>query len=185
MKEAVIIAGPNGSGKSTLAGQLELSAKFINADMCEKKLFSHIADKETRERQVAVAVAKEIKYNDRPLPKPAAVIGGGETTMKINIKDPGEGGPNQQFALAAAALIDGQGGTVIVGLDTDGTDGVSSQAGGLVDGFTMGAARKKKVDITDTLARFSDAVALRELQDHIITGATGTNVNDLKILLVR
>lgn len=134
---------------------------------------------------IFAAVAKEIKYNDRPLPKPAAVIGGGETTMKINIKDPGEGGPNQQFALAAAALIDGQGGTVIVGLDTDGTDGVSSQAGGLVDGFTMGAARKKKVDITDTLARFSDAVALRELQDHIITGATGTNVNDLKFLLVR
>ena len=61
MKEVVIIAGPNGSGKSTLAFQLGLSVNFINADMCEKKLFSHIEDKETRERYVAVAVAQEIK----------------------------------------------------------------------------------------------------------------------------
>lgn len=60
MKELVIIAGPNGSGKSTLAGQLDLSVQFVNADMYEKLYFSQIADKETREKQASIAVAREI-----------------------------------------------------------------------------------------------------------------------------
>ena len=60
MKEIIIIAGPNGSGKSTLAGQLNLSLQFINADMLEKTFFSHIADKETRERRASVAVVHKI-----------------------------------------------------------------------------------------------------------------------------
>lgn len=60
MKEIVVVAGPNGSGKSTLAGQLGLKC-FINADIYEKKFFSHIENSEDREKRVAVAVANEIK----------------------------------------------------------------------------------------------------------------------------
>lgn len=131
------------------------------------------------------AIAKEIKLYDRPLQKPAAIIGGGETTMKISIENPGEGGPNQQFALAAAAGIDGVAGIVITGLDTDGTDGVSNYAGGLIDGLSALTAEQKGIDITETMARYNDSAALREIGDNIITGATGTNVNDLKFLLVK
>ena len=61
MKEIVIIAGPNGSGKSTLASQLTFSGKFINADDCEKKLYANIADKNKREVQATIRVAKEIQ----------------------------------------------------------------------------------------------------------------------------
>lgn len=133
---------------------------------------------------VYAAIAKEVLLNNRPLKKPCVIIGGGETTMKIS-GDAGEGGPNQQFSLAAATWLDEIEDIVIAGIDTDGTDGVSSMAGGLVDCYTMKEARKKNIDVFDHIKRFDDTPALKALHDAIYTGATGTNVNDLKILLVR
>ena len=60
MKHLVIIAGPNGSGKSTLATQIDLAGDFINADKCEKNFLQHIKDKQAREQQATLMVAREI-----------------------------------------------------------------------------------------------------------------------------
>lgn len=103
--------------------------------------------------------------------------------MKIS-GDAGEGGPNQQFALAAATWIDQIDNVVIAGVDTDGTDGVSNLAGGIVDGMTLAIANNSNIDIFSHINKFDDTPALKALGDGIYTGATGTNVNDLKIMLV-
>ncbi|MPM85516.1 hypothetical protein SDC9_132597 [bioreactor metagenome] len=73
---------------------------------------------------------------------------------------------------------------VIAGIDTDGTDGVSNLAGGMVDCTTAKRAKEKNIDIYNYVSRFDDSVALRALDDGVLTGATGTNVNDLKLMVV-
>ncbi len=131
------------------------------------------------------SVGMEIKYNGRPLKTPAAVIIGGESMQKINIPDPGEGGPSQQLSLSAATKLKDHPGIVLCGIDTDGTDGPTDLAGGLVDSTTMQRAEEKNLDLYRYMDEFNDSVALRALGDAIRTGATGTNVNDLRVLLVR
>jgi glycerate-2-kinase len=96
----------------------------------------------------------------------------------------GTGGPNQEFAVSAALGIDGLGNVVVVGLDSDGTDGPTDVAGGLVDDQTVTRAAETGIDLYDCLAAHDVTPALRKLGDGIETGATGTNVNDLKFLLL-
>jgi glycerate 2-kinase len=150
----------------------------------ETIILSTMLEGESKEIGAAfAAIAKEILLNQRPLQIPCAVIAAGETTTKI-VGDAGEGGPNQQFALAAATWIEGWDDVVIAGIDTDGTDGFSNLAGGIVDGQTCNAARIKGIDIVKHIERFDDSPALKRLGDGVYTGATGTNVNDLKFLII-
>ena len=128
------------------------------------------------------AIAKEILLNRRPLSPPCVVIGGGETTVKIT-GEFGEGGPNQEFALGAALGIGGVGNIAIIGLDSDGTDGPTDMAGGLADDITVSRARESGIDLFSYLNRHDVTPALKKLGDAIETGATGTNVNDLKIMV--
>ncbi|NTI46304.1 DUF4147 domain-containing protein [Agrobacterium rhizogenes] len=129
------------------------------------------------------AIAREILATGRPLPMPCVLIGGGETTVTISSKA-GLGGPNQEFAVAAALELDGYENVVALGIDTDGTDGPTPHAGGLVDGSTAGTMRLQGFDLHIAL-RDHDVTNLLERTGHIITtGNTGTNVNDLKMVLV-
>lgn len=130
------------------------------------------------------AIAKEIRRNNRPLPIPAAVIGGGETTVKIQENRAGLGGPNQEFALAASLGIADAGPVVVVGFDSDGTDGPTEVAGGIVDEHTLSRARENGIDVFASLVRHDVTPVLKSLEDVVETGATGTNVNDLKFLLM-
>jgi glycerate-2-kinase len=129
------------------------------------------------------AIAKEILMYGRPLEPPCVIIGGGETTVKIS-SEPGQGGPNQEFAMGAALWIDQVGEVVIIGQDSDGTDGPTTFAGGVVDNLTAERAKQFDVDIFEALKRHDVTPALIKLKDAILTGATGTNVNDLKLMLV-
>lgn len=129
------------------------------------------------------AIAKEIQINNRPLQPPCVVIGGGETTVKIT-GEAGQGGPNQEFSLGAALWIDQIGEVVIIGLDSDGTDGPTNIAGGIVDNLTVQRATAMGIDIFSVLNRHDVAPALIKMEDAILTGATGTNVNDLKLMLI-
>lgn len=129
------------------------------------------------------AIAREIISNQRPLNPPCAVIGGGETTVKID-STAGEGGPNQEFSLAAAPGLDRIGNVVLVGIDSDGTDGPTDIAGGIVDNQTLARANDRGMDLFAALARHDVTPALKKLADEIETGATGTNVNDLKFMLI-
>ena len=131
-------------------------------------------------------IAKEVLHSGRPLKSPCVVIGGGETTVSINNNDAelGSGGPNQEFALGAAMEIGNIGNVVVVGLDTDGTDGPTDLAGGIADNYSLLNARGKGIDIFSILKKHDAATALRKLGDAIVTGNTGTNVNDLRVMVI-
>ncbi len=130
------------------------------------------------------AIAKEVRASRNPLGAPCAVIAGGETTVTIGESAVGTGGPNQEFALSAALEIQGMHNVAVLGLDTDGTDGPTTSAGGLVDGTTAERARMLALDLHQALAAHDATPCLNKLGDGVQTGHTGTNVNDLKILLV-
>ncbi len=129
------------------------------------------------------AIAKQVCHNGRPVHPPCVVIGGGETTVRID-GPAGEGGPNQEFALSAAIGIGGLSDVAVMGIDSDGTDGPTDLAGGLVDGSVADEARQMGLDLSRYLRAHDAGSALRRLSAAVVTGSTGTNVNDLKILVV-
>jgi len=130
------------------------------------------------------SIAKEILTHGRPFARPCAIIAGGENVVTVDRDAKGEGGPNQEFALAAAIGIARLSEVAVVSIDTDGSDGISEFAGGLVDGNTQSAAEEVGLDPFRGLRDHDAAGVLRAVGDGIVTGATGTNVNDLKVLLV-
>lgn len=141
------------------------------------------AQGEAREvAKVAAAIAQEIARYNRPVPKPACVILGGETT--VTLKGRGLGGRNQEIALAAAIAIDGLPTTLIAALGTDGTDGPTDAAGAIATGETIGRARSIGLKAQTHLAGNDAYHFFQLLGDLIITGPTGTNVNDLLFILV-
>jgi len=130
------------------------------------------------------AIAREVVHSGRPLGAPCCLIGGGETVVTLSVEQFGAGGPNQEFALAAAVELDGFRNVVALAVDTDGTDGPTAAAGGLVDGGTAGTARSLGIDLGSVLRNHRAMPALEALDGLVVTGATGTNVNDLKFILV-
>lgn len=111
-----------------------------------------------------------------------AFIAGGETV--VHLKGKGLGGRNQELALAAAPLIEGLEAAVFA-FGSDGTDGPTDAAGGYVDGDTMRLLREAGVDINEALSDNDAYHALKNSGGLIITGPTGTNVNDAYIVLVK
>ena len=141
---------------------------------------------ESKEFAKALAsIAKEIHGFSRPLAAPCALICGGESTVSINPQETrGQGGPNQVFALALADNLTDTLNYVGLGLDTDGTDGPTDAAGGIVDDTTSQLARERGVDINRSIRQHNAYDALARLGGLIVTGNTDTNVNDLKLLLI-
>lgn len=115
--------------------------------------------------------------------KSLAFIAGGETVVHLTGK--GLGGRNQELALAAAAGIAGLENTAVFSIGSDGTDGPTDAAGGYVDGETCAVLAKQGVLIADVLKENDAYHALQKTDGLIITGATGTNVNDLSVLLIK
>ena len=114
--------------------------------------------------------------------KKLAFLAGGETVVKLT--GTGKGGRNQELALAAAAGIDGLDGVCIFSVGSDGTDGPTDAAGGYVDGSTAGKLRELRMKIPDIL-RHNDAYhALERVDGLFFTGPTGTNVNDVAVVLL-
>ncbi|MBW1980102.1 MAG: glycerate kinase [Deltaproteobacteria bacterium] len=128
------------------------------------------------------AVARQIVQSGHPLPRPACVISGGETTVVVRGK--GKGGRNQHFALEAAFAIDGLPQICILSAGTDGTDGPTDAAGAVVDGSTISRARAKNLDARAFLENNDSYHFFKNLGDLVMTGPTNTNVMDLRIILV-
>ena len=114
--------------------------------------------------------------------KKPAFIAGGETVVHLTGK--GLGGRNQELALAAAPAIAGLNAAVF-SVGSDGTDGPTDAAGGYVDGETLAALTEKGWNVFDTLQNNDAYHALRAVEGLIMTGATGTNVNDVAVALLR
>lgn len=110
-----------------------------------------------------------------------AYIAGGETV--VHIRGKGRGGRNQEMALAAAAEMKGTEGAVFFSVGSDGTDGPTDAAGGIADGRTAEILESLGTVIYDVLDDNDSYSALEASGDLIMTGPTGTNVNDLSVLL--
>ena len=108
-------------------------------------------------------------------PPRTALISGGELT--VTVAGPGAGGPNQEYALAAALALAGRPGIIGLAADTDGIDGLSEAAGAFFDSATAGTGAEAALEANDSGAYLAARGGL------FVTGATGTNVNDLRILL--
>lgn len=112
-----------------------------------------------------------------------AFIAGGETVVHITGR--GRGGRNQELALAAADGIAGLEDTAVFSVGSDGTDGPTDAAGGYADGGSLAALRALGFDTYDVLRRNDSYTALKAVDSLIFTGATGTNVNDVAVILIK
>jgi hydroxypyruvate reductase len=111
----------------------------------------------------------------------ACLISGGEVTVKVK-DNPGIGGRNQQFALYCAQKIAGENITVL-SAGTDGIDGNSDAAGAIADGTTIERARQRGLNAEAALRRFDSYPLFNAIGDSVMTGPTGNNVRDLRILM--
>ncbi len=131
--------------------------------------------------RVFASLARELAASGRPLPPPALIVAAGETT--VTVRGEGKGGRNQEFSLAAALGIQGLEGVVICGLGTDGRDGPTDAAGGVVDGSTVAHIQAAGLDPHKALAENDSYPALKAAGDLLVTGPTGTNVADLYLVM--
>ncbi len=127
------------------------------------------------------SMAKEIVASGNPLPKPAGIVAGGETTVAVVGK--GKGGRNQEIALSTALKIGSMDGIVIASVSTDGVDGPTDAAGAIVDGETLQRARNLGLSPRDFLANNDSYTFFSKMGDLTITGPTGTNVCDVTVIV--
>ena len=125
------------------------------------------------------SVLKSHASGDRSL----AFIAGGETV--VHLTGSGLGGRNQELALAACEGIAGLDGAAVFSVGSDGTDGPTDAAGGYVDGGTLSALKAAGLDLHAVLKDNDAYHALGTVGGLIVTGPTGTNVNDVAVALLR
>ena len=144
-------------------------------------MLSTYIEGEAREvARVFSGIVREIAASGQPLPRPACIVTGGETTVTLRGK--GLGGRNQELALAAAVKIAGLDNVTIVACGTDGSDGPTDAAGAIADETTLERARALGLDPVVYLANNDSYHFFQPLGDLLLTGPTGTNVNDLTLL---
>jgi len=150
----------------------------------ETLILSSMVEGETREvARVHTAMAKEIVKTGRPIPAPACIISGGETT--VTIRGDGLGGRNQEFCLAACMdLVELPPRVVILSGGTDGNDGPTDAAGALVDPFTVTRGKDAGMEAAEFLNRNDAYHFFEKTEDLLMTGPTNTNVMDVRLVLV-
>jgi len=131
--------------------------------------------------KVLASIAREASISDNPVAKPAGIVAGGETTVTVVGK--GRGGRNQELALATALKLKGLDGVVLASLSTDGVDGPTDAAGAIVDGKTLARAEKTGLNADKFLANNDSCSFFSKLGELIFTGPTGTNVNDITVIV--
>jgi hydroxypyruvate reductase len=128
------------------------------------------------------AFAREIRYYPHGLKAPVALLSGGETT--VTIKGNGRGGRNTEFLLSLLIELDGLEEVYALACDTDGLDGSENNAGALITPDSLARARKLGLNATEFLSNNDAYTFFQQLNDLVITGATYTNVNDYRAILI-
>ncbi|QDZ12520.1 glycerate kinase type-2 family protein [Devosia ginsengisoli] len=173
---------------STIASaalSLDAAAELAREQGIEAAILSDSIEGESRDvAQVHAAMAREIAQRNRPFNKPVVLLSGGETTVTLRGKG-GRGGRNAEFLLALAIAIDGVDGISALAADTDGIDGSEDNAGAFVDDTTATRLRQAGVDPLAALAENDAWGAFNAVGDLLVTGPTGTNVNDFRAILIR
>lgn len=162
----------------------EAAARVAEKIGYKSMLLSSTIDCEAKEAgRFMAAIAREIRRGNASIKPPCAVIAGGETVVRI--AGSGKGGRNQELALSAAMGIEDLEEVIVFSLGSDGTDGPTDAAGGIVDGTTADRMRASNILPEVYLDNNDSYHALKASGDLIITGSTGTNVNDLIVLLCK
>jgi hydroxypyruvate reductase len=130
--------------------------------------------------RLLASLARQIAADGRPLPRPACLVAGGETT--VTLRGDGLGGRNQELALGAVADLAGLPQVALVTMATDGGDGPTDAAGAVVTGETLERARLSGLSPFDFLARNDAYHFFDSFGDLLKPGPTQTNVNDLVFL---
>ncbi|MFQ6124569.1 MAG: glycerate kinase [Candidatus Heimdallarchaeota archaeon] len=129
------------------------------------------------------SIAKRLSMRRNTIPcAPCLLIFGGETT--VTVRGTGKGGRNQELCVAAAKKIDGLRNVLIASFSTDGIDGPTNAAGGIIDGRTLQKAAEKGLDVNDFLNRNDSYTFLKQIHGLLITGSTASNVADISFVLV-
>lgn len=145
-------------------------------------VLSSVIQGEARElARVWAALLKEEAATGAPLPRPACLLAGGETTVTLRGK--GKGGRNTELALAAAIELAGLKRVALLSGATDGTDGPTDAAGAVVDGATCERAERLGLDPRGSLAENDSYTFFERLGELLVTGPTLTNVMDLQVML--
>jgi len=125
-------------------------------------------------------ILKEISVSGNPVPRPACIIAGGETT--VTVRGSGKGGRNQEVAAGAVRQIAGLDDVAFITFGTDGEDGPTDAAGAVITGITYQQGIDLGLSLEQALAENDTYHYFSEMNSLLITGPTGTNVNDLTLL---
>ncbi len=131
------------------------------------------------------SIAIDVKNKNRPFNPPAVIVAGGETTVTLMNTENSKGGPNQELALGFAKKLDGCKSICLISIDTDGTDGPTDAAGGLVSYDTWNRIREAGLNPMEELIKHNSYKALKSAKALVFTGPTETNVNSITILVIR
>jgi glycerate 2-kinase len=163
---------------------LEAAAQHAALRGVTAHILSDSVEGEARDvAQVMAAIAREVDLRNRPFTRPVVLLSGGETTVTVRGK--GKGGRNAEFLLAFALAIEGIDGITALAADTDGIDGSEDNAGAFADGSSASRMRAAGIDPRSALADNDAWTAFHAIGDLLVTGPTGTNVNDFRAILVR
>ncbi len=169
---------------ASAAVSLEAAVKEAERHGVEAVILSDSMEGEAREvAHVHAAIAREVADRDRPFKKPIVLLSGGETTVTIRAKG-GKGGRNSEFLLSFALDIDGYANIHALAADTDGIDGSEDNAGAFADGTTVSRLQKAGEDGAARLNANDAWSAFDAIGDLFVPGPTGTNVNDLRAILI-
>jgi glycerate 2-kinase len=177
------LAGAQVRMLGTVQGALQAAA-----DLARKEGLTPIilGDLEGEAREVALVhagIARQVARHGQPMPAPAVILSGGETT--VTVRGQGRGGRNAEFLLALAVALDGHPGVSAVAGDTDGIDGTEDNAGAILAPDSLARAGAKGINAKAMLANNDGYGFFSQLGDLIVTGPTRTNVNDFRAILVR
>ncbi|MFU8864462.1 MAG: glycerate kinase type-2 family protein [Rhodobacterales bacterium] len=170
---------------ASAARSLEAAAEVAEAAGVAAVILSDAIEGEAREiAKMHAAMAREVARRGRPFKAPVVLLSGGETTVTIRDTS-GRGGRNTEFLLSLALDIEGQAGIAALAADTDGIDGSEDNAGAFADGETAARMRAAGCDPGAMLAAHDAWTAFDAIDALFVTGPTGTNVNDLRAILIR
>jgi glycerate 2-kinase len=160
----------------------EMAAAYLRKHGVASEILSTTIEGEANQVGTVIgSIAREMAIWNRPIAKPAALVAGGETT--VTVKGKGMGGRNQEVALGAALRLSTMRGAVVASVGTDGVDGPTDAAGAIVDGGTITRAEANRLDARRLLADNDSYHFFSKLGDLIMTGPSGTNVNDIAIIV--
>jgi len=146
-------------------------------------LSSEIEGESIEVGKLMAGIAKEAVKSGFPIQEPGVIISGGETTVTLDHSS-GMGGPNQECAVGFAIMTPTNFNIVFASIDSDGTDGPTDYAGGIVDTRSKKIWINKNIDLDKLINDHNTSSILKSSHDIIVTGPTGTNVNDIRIIII-